>query len=103
MMQKNFNRFARAIADFTGSPYAFGAALLIIVTWFIISSVFFRFNEVSQLFINTLTTIITFLMVFLIQHTNDIDTKALHTKIDELIRVHNEADDDLINLERRSS
>jgi low affinity Fe/Cu permease len=85
-----------------GSAKAFAAACFIVIAWFVVSAVFFQFSELSQLFINTLTTIITFLMVFLIQHTNDIDTKALHTKLDELIRIHSEANNELIEIERRS-
>lgn len=97
----SFSSFARKTSDIMGSAKIFSLACFLIFMW-AISGPLFHFSEEWQLLINTTTTIITFLMVFLIQHTNDIDTKALHTKLDELIRIHSEANNELIEIERRS-
>lgn len=80
-----FHRFARKIAEWSGSAYAFGAAVVIIVAW-AVSGPFANFSSLWQLTINTGTTIITFLMVFVIQHAQNADTKGIHAKLDELLR-----------------
>jgi low affinity Fe/Cu permease len=80
-----FQRAACVVAQRLGSPWAFFGAVLLIVAW-AASGPLFQFNETWQLVINTSTTIITFLMVFLIQSTQNRDSKALHLKLDELIR-----------------
>ena len=81
-----FTRFAKTTARVTGRPWVFALAAATIVVW-LISGPVFGFSDTWQLIINTGTTIITFLMVFLIQNTQNRDTAALHIKLDELIRV----------------
>lgn len=83
-LSEAFRRLAHAIAELTGSFYAFGAALFLIVVW-ALTGPLFRFSDTWQLVINTGTTIITFLMVFLIQNTQNRDNRAIQTKLDELI------------------
>ena len=81
-----FTRFAKKTAQLTGRPGAFGLAALTIIVWLVTGPVF-GYSDTWQLIINTGTTIVTFLMVFLIQNTQNRDTAALHIKLDELIRV----------------
>jgi low affinity Fe/Cu permease len=92
-----FHRVACVAAQRLGSHWAFFSALLLILVW-AASGPLFQFNETWQLVINTSTTIITFLMVFLIQSTQNRDSKALHLKLDELIR-SSEARDVFADLE----
>lgn len=80
-----FSRVASRIADFTGRPWAFLTALLVILAWGITGPIF-GFSDTWQLVINTGTTIVTFLMVFLIQNTQNRDARAIHLKLDELLR-----------------
>lgn len=96
-----FYRFAAAAAHFSGSPWAFAAALLIVLVW-LVSGPFFHYSDTWQLVINTGTTIVTFLMVFLIQNTQNRDARALHLKLDELIRVHRRARNSMIDLSKLS-
>lgn len=98
-MQRAFHKFALAAAYWTGHSAAFVAAVLLIVAW-LISGPFFGFSETWQLIINTGTTIITFLMVVIIQHTQNADTRAIQTKLDEVIRALPEADNDMAGIER---
>ena len=81
-----------------GSPVTFGLALGIVVVW-AVTGPLFGWSDTWQLVINTGTTIVTFLMVFLIQSTQTRDTQALHLKLDELIRVNRAARNSLLNLE----
>ena len=80
-----FSRIASKIAEFTGRPWAFLTAMLVIVVWAITGPIF-GFSDTWQLVINTGTTVVTFLMVFLIQNTQNRDARAIHLKLDELLR-----------------
>lgn len=84
-MQHLFHRISSKVSFVVGTPYAFLMAFLIIIVWGV-SGPLFHFSDTWQLVINTGTTIITFLMVFLIQNTQNRDGKELHLKLDELIR-----------------
>src|SRR3954468_21758589 len=93
-----FTRFATAAARTTGRPGTFVLAVVIIVVWACTGPVF-GFSDTWQLIINTGTTIITFLMVFLIQNTQNRDSEALHVKLDEVIRTLKGAHNALLDLE----
>ncbi|MDH0301630.1 MULTISPECIES: low affinity iron permease family protein [unclassified Pseudomonas] len=93
-----FDRFAQWLANCSGRPLAFAIALLLIVVW-AVTGPLFHFNDTWQLVINTSTTIITFLMVFLIQNTQNRDNDELHIKIDELLRTTQRAHKALLDLE----
>jgi len=93
-----FTRFAKHAAHFTGTPLAFVLAVLIIVAW-ACTGPMFQFGNTWQLVINTGTTIITFLMVFLIQNTQNRDSEAVQIKLDELVRSHRPANNALLDLE----
>jgi low affinity Fe/Cu permease len=97
----SFDRFARWTERQVGSPTAFAVAVAVIVIW-ACSGPLFGWSDTWQLVINTGTTIVTFLMVFLIQSTQSRDTRALHLKLDELIRVNQMARNSLFNLEEMS-
>jgi low affinity Fe/Cu permease len=94
-----FNRFAKWTARISGKPAAFGLAAAIIVAW-ILSGPLFGFGDTWQLAINTGTTIVTFLMVFLIQNTQNLDSEAMQVKLDELIRAVEGAHNSLLDLEQ---
>ncbi len=96
-----FHRFARASARATGHPAAFGLAAAVIAAW-LISGPFFHFSDTWQLVINTATTIVTFLMVFLIQNTQNRDSEAVQLKLDELIRATQSAHNALLEIEELS-
>lgn len=97
-MNDLFHRVATKVSTVAGKPWAFLLALLAIVVWFL-SGPIFGFSDTWQLVINTTTTIITFLMVFLIQNTQNRDAKAVHLKLDELIKAIRGARNRLVDLE----
>lgn len=100
-MKEIFRKFAQAISHATGSPWAFIVATLIIVVWAATGSLF-GYSDTWQLVINTGTTIITFLMVFLIQNTQNRDAKAIHLKLDELLKGVKGARTGMVDLEDMS-
>lgn len=97
-MRDLFHKIAQKTSNAVGSAWAFIAAILIIILW-AASGPIFHYSDTWQLVINTGTTIITFLMVFLIQNTQNRDAKVLHLKLDELIRVIDKARNHLVDLE----
>lgn len=99
-LKHRFNRWARVASKATGHVYAFTCAVALILCWSLSYWLFPSFDT-WQLVINTITTIVTFLMVFLIQNTQNRDTEALHAKLDELIRVNKRASDSKIGMEKQ--
>jgi low affinity Fe/Cu permease len=93
-----FTEAARATARYSGHPLAFSIAFGVVLVW-AITGPLFRYSDTWQLVINTGTTIVTFLMVFLIQHTQNRDTVAIHIKLDELIRAMHSAHNAVVSLE----
>ena len=96
-----FRVFAHRSATMLGSAWAFTGAAFVILVW-LVTGPTFHFSDTWQLIINTATTIITFLMVFLIQNTQNRDAKAMHLKLDELIRAITGARNQLVDLENLS-
>jgi low affinity Fe/Cu permease len=96
-----FRKFAHRSSELVGSAWTFIGAVIVVIVW-AMSGPIFDFSDTWQLVINTGTTIITFLMVFLIQNTQNRDAKAIHLKLDELIRAVQGARNGLVNLETLS-
>lgn len=96
-----YSRFAKAAAHFCGRPRVFTLAVAVIGVW-LVTGPMFGFSDTWQLVINTGTTIITFLMVFLIQNSQNRDSKALHLKLNELLRGVHGARTELVDLEEMS-
>lgn len=97
-LKSNYYKIARAVSNWAGQPSTFLLAVSTVLVWLAIGPIF-QFSVTYQLIINTITTIVTFLMVFAIQNTQNRDTHALHMKLDELIRVTKGARKTLINIE----
>jgi low affinity Fe/Cu permease len=97
----SFGKAAARTAACVGTPWAFSFAVVVVVIW-AISGPHYHYSDTWQLVINTGTTIVTFLMVFLIQNTQNRDARALHLKLDELIRSVQAAHNDMINIEKLS-
>lgn len=97
-LRNHFTRFARRAAEALGSVWAFVLALMVVAAW-IVTGPLFGFSDTWQLVINTGTTIVTFIMVFLIQSTQNRDSKALHLKLDELLRAVRSARTNMVDLE----
>ena len=100
-MREAFRAFARVAADVVGSPWAFCAVMLVVTVWAVLGH-HFGYSDTWQLAINTGTSVVTFLMVFLIQHTQSREAKAIQLKLDELIRGVTGARTRLIGLEQLS-
>src|SRR5947209_17095992 len=97
-----FSRLARAVTDWTGSTVATVVAFLTVLLWALGGLVYFGFGDSWQLVINTGTTIVTFLMVFLIQRTQNKDNRAVQLKLNELVASSKDADNRLIDIESMS-
>jgi low affinity Fe/Cu permease len=97
-MREMFHRFAQRASNIMGSPWAFAVAVITIIVW-AITGPMFAFSDSWQLIINTSTTIVTFLMVFLIQNTQNREAKSTQLKLDELIRALPQARTALVDLE----
>ena len=100
-MREAFRHFARATADAVGSPWAFLLAVVVTVVWAALGPVY-HYSDTWQLAINTGTTIATFLMVFLIQYTQNRDARVMQLKLDELIRAVSAARTELVSMENLS-
>ena len=97
-MEKFFTRLAERIASFAGRPLAFLLAAAVIVIW-AVSGPVFQYSDTWQLVVNTGTTIVTFLMVFLIQNSQNRDAAAMQAKLDEILRAVDEARSEFIGIE----
>jgi low affinity Fe/Cu permease len=98
MMERFFERVAQSVASWAGRPPAFILAAAIVIVWSLTGPLF-HYSDTWQLVINTGTTIVTFLMVFLIQNAQNRDASAIQAKLDELIRAHKPARNDFIGVE----
>lgn len=99
--EKGFHIFATKAAYWVGTKWAFLMALAVIVAW-VVSGPYFHYSDTWQLVINTGTTVVTFLVVFLIQNTQNRDARALHLKLDEIIKSIDQAQNEMIDIEHLS-
>ena len=97
-MNDTFRKFSRGASERLGSPWAFVVAIGVVIIWAVLGPAA-QYSATWQLLINTGTTIVTFLMVFIIQNTQNHDSRALHLKLDELIHAVESARDDLVDIE----
>jgi low affinity Fe/Cu permease len=97
----SFSRFATRVSTIAGSAWVFVLACVGIIVW-LVTGPYFHYSDTWQLIINTATTVITFLMVFLIQNTQNRDTLAMNLKLDEIIRSIRHAHNEMINIEKLS-
>ena len=100
-VQNGFRAFANKIADRVGSPWTFGAGVLIVFIW-AVTGPLFHYSDTWQLVINTGTSVVTFLMVFLIQNTQNRDAQAMQLKLNEIIRAMSSARNTMLDLENCS-
>jgi low affinity Fe/Cu permease len=98
---KGFHVLATHAANWVGTKWAFLGAILVVVAW-LVSGPYFDYSDTWQLVINTGTTVITFLVVFLIQNTQNRDAKAIHLKLDEIIKSIDQAQNEMIDIEHLS-
>jgi low affinity Fe/Cu permease len=96
-----FQAFATKASIWVGTKWAFALAVSLIIGWAVLGP-YFHYSDTWQLVVNTATTIITFLIVFLIQNTQNRDAKAIHLKLDEIIRAIRPADNQMIDIEKLS-
>ena len=99
--ERGFHVFATHAANWVGTKWAFLVALLTIVVW-VISGPYYHYSDTWQLIINTGTTVVTFLVVFLIQNTQNRDARAIHLKLDEIIKSIDKAHNEMIDIEHLS-
>jgi low affinity Fe/Cu permease len=99
--EKGFHVFATLAANLVGTKWAFLGALLVIALW-LVSGPYFHYSDTWQLIINTGTTVVTFLVVFLIQNTQNRDARAIHLKLDEIIKSIDQAQNEMIDIEHLS-
>ena len=97
----SFQSLASVVSAVVGTRWAFLAAVLLIATW-VVTGPYFHYSDTWQLVINTATTIVTFLMVFLIQNTQNRDARAIHLKLDEIIHAIHNAHNEMIDIEKLS-
>jgi low affinity Fe/Cu permease len=99
--EKGFHVFATRAAYWVGTKWAFLAALFVVLGW-LVSGPYFHYSDTWQLVINTGTTVVTFLVVFLIQNTQNRDARAIHLKLDEIIKSIDQAQNEMIDIEHLS-
>jgi low affinity Fe/Cu permease len=99
--EKGFHVFATKAANWVGSKWAFLFAMLVVIVW-LVCGPYFHYSDTWQLIINTGTTVVTFLVVFLIQNTQNRDARAIHLKLDEIIKSIDQARNEMIDIEHLS-
>jgi low affinity Fe/Cu permease len=99
--EKGFHVFSTQAANWVGTKWAFLAALFVVALW-LVSGPYFHYSDTWQLVINTGTTVVTFLVVFLIQNTQNRDARAIHLKLDEIIKSIDQAQNEMIDIEHLS-